>query len=331
MSSASYKRISRKAKIVNGCDVYISKEKKYAGWNLKRSKWAIPSEIEKKPLSQRQALYKEYLIESGLINDIPELVHQLLGCWCEREDQCHVSVLKEFLDDYMSSPPDADDTNFPRMRIDRVPIYKARPRKQRAVLRSVRSSPSVSPSASSIAMTTNLFNDNIESIPYGSIPLSVVMKFPIVIREVVPYTPPPLDVSDFTEPSSAVITKGCISGLKNGDYTSRGWPDFYCKVAKIIKDSKTSRFALHIAENDDNTLRVELASQLFELASLRYINKGDTIHVIDYAITNLYPDRFYPDDENEFNRPKPKSKKKSKVYFVTNLKILTECESPFPR
>lgn len=344
MSCAFYKRISRKGKTVNGCDVYISGEKKYAGWNLKRSKWAIPIEMEKKPLSERQVLYKKYIFESGLIDDIPELMHQLLGCWCEREDQCHCSVLKELLNDYMKStiPLSAVSavTDIPRIQIKRVPLYTARPKKYRAVYQPVRTVRTVSrtvsrtvrtvpPTTELITIHSDIYKD-IDLIPYGSIPLSVIIKFPIIMDQVVPPAPPPFNVSEFMESSGHPITKSCIAGLKKGEYSDRGWPDFFCRVAKIVKDAKTSRFALYITDEEcteEQTLKVELGSQLFELAKLRHIKKGDIIHIIDYSITTLAPDVTAIGDETKI---KSKSKKKSKIYFVTNLRILTDV-TPFPR
>lgn len=287
--NSSYTRISRQAKRVRGCDVYISSDRKGSGWNLKRSKWALPVEIAKLPLEERHQQYKAYIIDSGLIHEIPELAHQLLGCWCDREDSCHVQVLRELLQDYESTHTAAHEItdDVPTISIRRAPIYQigVKPaRQKKAVVR-----------------------------PTTSVPIVV---------------PPPLpfDETEFIEITRVKqsLTKGCISKMKNGTYTTDGWPQFVCRVCKVARNKKTGRFSLTLtdeweadaAENPKKHLKVELGSQLFEAIKLRFIKPDDVVRVIYYAITNLTP----PMPEVEGDNVVVRQTKPKYFYFVTSLK-----------
>lgn len=41
--------------------------------------------------------YRKYLKDSGLTEDIRELLGKNLGCWCDQAGECHAKVLLEYL------------------------------------------------------------------------------------------------------------------------------------------------------------------------------------------------------------------------------------------
>lgn len=68
-------------------DVYIGRP----------SKWGNPFTIGKDGTREEViAKYEQYLIDSGLINDIDELQDKTLGCWCSPK-ACHGDVLIKHL------------------------------------------------------------------------------------------------------------------------------------------------------------------------------------------------------------------------------------------
>ena len=90
----------RKGKVIQGCDIYISKECTGGGWNLPKSKW-YNSHFANEPDD-----YIKWMSEQQLDNDVYQLVGQTLGCWCEfaQANTCHGQVLiqktKQFIDNY---------------------------------------------------------------------------------------------------------------------------------------------------------------------------------------------------------------------------------------
>lgn len=63
------------------------------------SKWGNPFPITETE-SRKVVIdkYRDYLFESGLINDIDELEGKVLGCYCKPKD-CHGDVLVELLEE----------------------------------------------------------------------------------------------------------------------------------------------------------------------------------------------------------------------------------------
>jgi len=79
-------------------DVYIGRAEPRARPPLRRSKWANPFPVRKFGLDSCLELYKSFLFESGLINNIEELRGKVLGCWC-KPNKCHGDILIELLKD----------------------------------------------------------------------------------------------------------------------------------------------------------------------------------------------------------------------------------------
>lgn len=78
-------------------DLYIGR--KFGGFN--ESKWACPYHIQMSgnntPRYMVLKQYREYLNESGLINDIDEILqYDRLGCWCLPKP-CHGNILLDCL------------------------------------------------------------------------------------------------------------------------------------------------------------------------------------------------------------------------------------------
>jgi len=85
-------RIRRnKSSIMQNCDLYIGRANNMGGWNLLQSKWANPFTIKKYGTAAKACdLYLNYIINSDLFHDLPELESKTLGCWCERLMSCHL-------------------------------------------------------------------------------------------------------------------------------------------------------------------------------------------------------------------------------------------------
>ena len=93
-------RIKRaKGVVVQGCDVYVSKECRASGWNLNKSKWykdGTANDTEK---------YQLFLNSSEQLgSEVYELVGQSLGCWCDgaKTKTCHATVLIQRTKAYIS-------------------------------------------------------------------------------------------------------------------------------------------------------------------------------------------------------------------------------------
>ena len=90
-------RIQRKkGKVVQDCDIYIGRAVYRGGWQLPKSKWANPFSVNKYGREKCLQLYKDYVLTSGLIDNIEELRGKQLGCWCHPE-KCHGDVLLSLL------------------------------------------------------------------------------------------------------------------------------------------------------------------------------------------------------------------------------------------
>ena len=95
-------RIKRnKQGIIQDCDLYIGRAVNYGGWNLPQSKWHNPFTVKKYGTGAKVCnLYLEYIIDSDLFHDLPELAGKTIGCWCDYKGptngfHCHGSVLIE--------------------------------------------------------------------------------------------------------------------------------------------------------------------------------------------------------------------------------------------
>ena len=93
-------RIKRnKNGIVRSCDLYIGRACYYGGWALPQSKWHNPFTVKQYGSVEKVCeMYLEYIINSDLIHDLPELGGKTLGCWCDPPKEmngfyCHGCVL----------------------------------------------------------------------------------------------------------------------------------------------------------------------------------------------------------------------------------------------
>lgn len=76
--------------------VYIGREMNYYVKGAKGSKWKNPFSVKRYGREKCLELYKQYVYDSGLIEDIEELEGKTLGCWCKPE-KCHGDILFEIL------------------------------------------------------------------------------------------------------------------------------------------------------------------------------------------------------------------------------------------
>ncbi len=71
------------------------KKDKYDVYVGRPSRWGNPFEIGKDGTrDQVIEKFKEYLFNSGLINEIMALRGKVLGCWCS-PNRCHADILAE--------------------------------------------------------------------------------------------------------------------------------------------------------------------------------------------------------------------------------------------
>lgn len=107
------------------------------GWNLKKSKWANPFKVGRNgTIDNVLNLYKDHVIESGLIKDIEELRGKVLGCWC-KPGPCHGDILLELLgnslvqndntnSDKVKDKPCPNNTNIMKnVERNRITFYRA--------------------------------------------------------------------------------------------------------------------------------------------------------------------------------------------------------------
>jgi hypothetical protein len=97
-------------------DVYIGRQSKRAG--LGKSKWANPFRVADEPNPKKRQFataqeavekYREWLLmQPDLIAAIPELVGQVLGCWCDQTGDCHGQVLADLANRYAAGELDLD-------------------------------------------------------------------------------------------------------------------------------------------------------------------------------------------------------------------------------
>lgn len=75
--------------------IYIGRENRYVQ-GAKNSIWANPYSVTKYGRNECLKLYKEYILNSELLNKLPELKGKTLGCWCHPEP-CHGHILLEII------------------------------------------------------------------------------------------------------------------------------------------------------------------------------------------------------------------------------------------
>ena len=74
--------------------VYIGRNMVFYVSGAVKSKWSNPFSVKKYGRDECLKLYKEYILDSDLKNDLLELKGKILGCWCSPEP-CHGDILIE--------------------------------------------------------------------------------------------------------------------------------------------------------------------------------------------------------------------------------------------
>ena len=94
-------RLRRKGgEVVQDCTLYIGRECRQGGWSLEASPWANPFKVGRDgSIDEVLAKYEAHVRgQRSLMERIPELAGQTLGCWCSPKP-CHGDVLvKLFLE-----------------------------------------------------------------------------------------------------------------------------------------------------------------------------------------------------------------------------------------
>jgi hypothetical protein len=328
-----YNKICRKnGKVEQACDVYISRAYMGSGWNLGRSKWAIPNELCVLNASQLHDAYRKYIVESpDLSKQIPELAYQRLGCWCKDEDTCHAKVLTSLVRDYLNQQPAPLDSSYPSLLVERVPIYRVEKRAHKNVVVKNRDkamvcnkSQPLAPLAPLAPLTSSVHLVGVDSSPAGLVtfispmtiaeywnnppfnhpidatappePITIVNNsgLTVIYKPIPPNKPSPYDPSMFIVKlnwTNLVPKKNFAPNL----HKSKTWDPFVCYVAKIIKNKKTERYMMILSDHDstgannENSVKVHVASQLFPAIQNKTIAKDDLIYVEHYTITQLGP------------------------------------------
>jgi len=358
----NYAKICRKGgKVEQACDVYISRAYMGSGWNLNRSKWAIPNEFCALTGPQLHEVYGKYITESPLLKQIPELAYQKLGCWCKDANTCHARVLLGLVGEYLSRrTSESDDDKFPRMVVERIPIYRAQKR-VRSALKAMKIAPAKpaerververaerekraeraeeraeerververaereerAERAKRAERAEERAPTEIEEKPFVLAirspmvimehwdkppfnhprdaasppdPISIANtsnSFTIIYKPLSPWKPVAYDATQFVMLKPIGLPK---QGFAPNLHKSKTWAPFVCYVAKIIKNKKTERYMMILSDqastsaNNDNSVKVHVASQLLPAIQNKTIVKDDLIYVEDYAITQLGP------------------------------------------
>ena len=90
----------KKGEIYQDCDVYIGREVKRGGWNLKASCWGNPYCLGKNGMTTIQDVLTAYeahvRASPHLMSKLPTLKGKRLGCWCYPKP-CHGNVLLKLI------------------------------------------------------------------------------------------------------------------------------------------------------------------------------------------------------------------------------------------
>ncbi len=70
--------------------VYIGR--RVAFTPFKKSKWFNPFSIKQYGRKKSIKMYKDYILKSDLLNQLPELKDKILCCWCKPK-ACHGDIL----------------------------------------------------------------------------------------------------------------------------------------------------------------------------------------------------------------------------------------------
>jgi len=324
-----YQKISRSGKKIKSCDVYIGDARKGRGWNLKASKWVAPANITDLPYEEMCEAYEKRLMEEHLIEDIYELSHQKLGCWCSKKEQCHASVLINLIERYegQNFAHDEDIKDLPSLKFERIPILRAKHvpsishKKMKAIVGCskmiVFTKEDIRREVERVKTLVakgqlkdgqrpiDLLKVNWEKdqIPIASIPFDFIMTEPVrcevkmdlVEREKTEreWLLKQQDEASIISPIFVELTPKSIARLRSTSNVE--WNPFICRIHKVIFNKRINRFSLQVSDNSD-IFKVELGSQLFPLIKSRFLSKGDIIRVSDYTITTYRPS---PNDEDQ--------------------------------
>jgi hypothetical protein len=155
----------------------------------------VPAVIAKLPPEEMQQQYREHVLEE-LADDIPELAHQELGCWCKSEDVCHAKVLREFVANYLAQQKTPSPASEFQLIVDREPLYKASKRMTKRaipptafkapVTPAVEAKESVAPqNDTAFSSSDNHLLEQYRDVltPEGKVPLQALITKPVVRKE----------------------------------------------------------------------------------------------------------------------------------------------------
>jgi hypothetical protein len=72
------------------------------------------------------------------------------------------------------------------------------------------------------------------------------------------------------------------------------WDPFICKIEKRLFSKKINRYLLEVSDENADTYKVHVGSQLFPLIKDNSIQAGDLVRVKHYSATNLHQENGYP-------------------------------------
>lgn len=344
-----YQKISRCGKKINGCDVYIGDNKRGGGWNLKASKWVAPPNITSLPQEDMYAAYEKKLFEEHLVEDIFELSHQKLGCWCQKEEQCHATVLINLLEAYEKQESLDNQENAPTIQFERIPIFRAKqvpslPIQKRtiAIVRSrqprIYTREKIKAEVERVRKLVaegklkegqtpiDLLNINWEKdrLPVACIPIEFIMTNPVKCdvkqqnRDHIEkmWLIEQQEQASITSPIHVELTPNSIARLRSTQEID--WTPFVCKIHKVIFNKRNNRFSLQITDSPKlpdikRIYKVELGSQLFPLIKSRFIGKGDFVKISNYVISTIR--HVVCIDDDMISKP-TKAKKVVVVYTI---------------
>lgn len=115
----------------------------------------------------------------------------------------------------------------------------------------------------------------------------------VVYEPMEPYPKPPaFDAAPYVE-CVAVLPKPTAKLSATVMAANSKWPPLVCYVARVTRNKATKRFTMILSEtpsakaSNDNSIRVEVASQLDRAIANGAFSKDDLVRVKDYAVSTL--------------------------------------------
>jgi len=254
----------RNNQVVQGCDIYISKECFRGGWQWYQSQWF--------PLHK-------WIHDSDLKNEIYTLIGQELGCWCPDVNKCHGKIIlheiKEFLSKYndnLELPPQS----IPHLHIKKIPTKSFRVKTKHKTFHIHRSHNNIIIKKPISRARSIKLNSKPPTPSSSSPPLRKKNdKWMIYDRE-------PLKEKYKRE----------LRKLLHPNNSCVEWNPFDCKISKITKkfNRKANRDVYFFYLTDGTiTEKALVATQLTPIITNKIVKKGDWISIDNYCCSLLNP------------------------------------------